>query len=259
MSRAKYTRNLKITRLCILQFNFQLCVSQSRSVSLSEVCGHFQDPIQNNWVWQAFDLISPGPCTWLMYTGALHCTWITVCSFGACKEHRYLLFCMVKVEGQSQLRAVAAALQLLSKSCQWSLRRAAGLHPPPPLPSTPGLWTQVPRVPCGLCRTWGPELCSDFSILHKVADAKDGSGGRRRWQMLPRTKTWPHTSWAWLVRILDPGCQVWRDFSWFLRMILCLSPSIHKFRKIVGYQSLSLPEVFSWPWAYKYLHYVTPA
>lgn len=127
MSRAKYTRNLKITRLCILQLNFQLCVSQSRSVSLSEVCGHFQDHIQNNWVWQAFDLISPGPCTWLMYTGALHCTWITVCSFGACKEHRYLLFCMVKAGGRSQLRAVAAALQLLSKSCQWSLRRAPGL------------------------------------------------------------------------------------------------------------------------------------
>lgn len=37
------------------------------------------------------------------------------------------------------------------------------------------------------------ELCSDLSIPHKVVSAKDGSGGRRRWQMPPQThKYTPH-------------------------------------------------------------------
>lgn len=76
MSRAKYTRNLKITRLCILQLSFQLCASHRGdcvlewglwALSGSQTIGYDRLFI---WFLQVF---IHGLCTVV----ALYCTWIT--------------------------------------------------------------------------------------------------------------------------------------------------------------------------------------
>lgn len=164
---------------------------------------------------------------------------------GACTEHKYVLFCMVKTGRQSQLRAVATALQVMSKSCRWSLWRVAGLRAPLLLPPPQHFEHKCPEQHMAPAEP-GAESCAPTSASftrRSMPRVAPGAQGGDKCHPEPKHK---HTSRAWLARILDPGCQVWDSVVfWGSFPASALKPT-----KRVGYQSLSLPEVLSSPWAY---------
>lgn len=182
-----------------------LCFSQRSPCPWVRSVGTFRITFKTTGYDRLFPwfLLVHGLCTVV----PLSCTWITCTRLDTLMlaKNTDISFAWSKQGGK-----VSWGLELLpcSSWVKLSVIPEKGSRAPSfSLPSTSGLWTQV-------ARTWGWELCSDLSILHKVVNAKDGSGGRR-WQMPPQTQTWAHTSWAWLARILDLGCQVWRDSAGF--------------------------------------------